>query len=102
MAFSKESRQEMLERAEYKSELDGSTGRLEACHFSHDKRAEYYDDPYNGIVLTIEQHKWQHEQAARLAKEVAFQYPEGSQEFNRYIGVQRFHEQSARLIKGRI
>lgn len=65
-AFSWKTRQEIKERAGYTSEISGRDDLpLECSHFNHSRDYEYYDDPTNGIYVTIYEHLAIHQEAGR-------------------------------------
>jgi hypothetical protein len=55
-AFSKKTRREIWERAGGVSELSGEGGRVECAHYNHDRSGPAYDDPNNGLLVTIYEH----------------------------------------------
>ncbi|BCX13733.1 MAG: hypothetical protein KatS3mg085_265 [Candidatus Dojkabacteria bacterium] len=60
-AFSKASRKAIWERAKGVSELSGErTRRMECAHLDHDQTKNYYDDPNNGLLVTIFEHHAHH------------------------------------------
>lgn len=59
MAFSKQTRQKILERDGHKSVLSGATEKLHVAHIDH-TRNERYDDPSNGRTLTVYEHLQDH------------------------------------------
>lgn len=58
-AFSRRSRNKILERDGHKCTECGSTEHLEAAHISH-KRDKNYDNPDNGRTLCTEDHMIDH------------------------------------------
>lgn len=60
MAFSKATRDIIRRRANYVSEIDGTSNiPLQCAHISH-TRGNGYNSPSNGLYLTIEQHLIDH------------------------------------------
>jgi hypothetical protein len=56
-AFSINSKQKIWDRANSHSELSGeNTVRMECNHMTHDKASPLYDDPRNGMLVTIAEH----------------------------------------------
>lgn len=60
MAFSRETRDIILERDGYMSVESGDTNHLEAAHYNHDKKNPLYDHPSSGRTLTRREHYLDH------------------------------------------
>lgn len=73
-AFSPSSREVIKNRAGGKSELSGlgtEDGHImHAAHLNHDKTNPNYDDPRNGVYLTVTEHYQQHLDARGKAREI--------------------------------
>lgn len=73
-AFSPRSREEIKNRAGGKSELSGLSPQdghiMHAAHLNHDKNRPDYDDPRNGMYLTVTEHYEQHVNAIGRAREI--------------------------------
>ena len=78
MAFSKESRQQILNRGKGETERHTGAGydfgHVEAAHLDHDKNSDQYQCADNGILLTPVQHYISH----ILGEDAAFAYNQGS------------------------
>lgn len=65
LAFTREVRREIGNRAGWKSELSGLSSRdgynLHAAHLNHDRQREDYNSPTNGLMMTVEEHLRHHE-----------------------------------------
>jgi hypothetical protein len=60
-AFSYEVREQIKQRANYKSELSGRDDEpLECAHYNHDKHNPGYNDPDNGRLLLLSEHLQDH------------------------------------------
>lgn len=66
LAFSRDTRARMMNRANGRSEISGvgkqDGYRLHASHYNHDKTNPDYDNIDNGRILTIEEHYIDHVQ----------------------------------------
>ena len=60
LAFSKKTRQQILDRDGGKSVWSGSTEDLQACHINHDRTRSDYDSPSQGRTLTQEENYIDH------------------------------------------
>jgi len=67
LAFSKKSAREIGKRAGWKSEISGKSfwdgWVLHMAHKNHDKSSPLYDDPSQGVCVTVEEHLEMHEEA---------------------------------------
>jgi len=65
-AFSRGTRQEIIRRATDRfgypaSEISGRNDMpLQAAHINHNRRNPHYDDPDNGILMTVDEHLQDH------------------------------------------
>lgn len=60
MAFSRQTRQKILERDGHRSVLSGATENLHVAHIDHSKSNPRYDDASNGRTLTVYEHLQDH------------------------------------------
>lgn len=61
MAFSRMTRNKMIERSGGYDEVTGlPIKRGEAAHFNHDKKSEEYDSEDNGLFVSSVTHWWMH------------------------------------------
>ena len=60
LAFSLRARDLIRKRAGYKSEISGSKDFLECGHKNHSRKYPGYDNPDNGVLMTIWEHLQDH------------------------------------------
>lgn len=60
MAFNKKARYQIHERANSMSEISGRTDHLHAAHINHDRKSGFYNMPFNGVLMTIDEHLIDH------------------------------------------
>lgn len=83
LAFSRGARREVRIRAGYKSEISGRDDMpLDASHIIHARRYPKYNDPTNGVLMTIEEHLWYHEAFEAFPRLVGLSYQNNQKAVN--------------------
>lgn len=86
VAFSKEVRRIILQKARYRSELSGHSHLpLDASHLDH-TRNKTYNEPWRGEALTILEHCAYHVAHIGFAEQIGL-----SEDYNRWAAITRFH-----------
>lgn len=60
MAFNSKARYAIKERANGMSEISGKTGHLNCAHIDHFPNSGYYNQPFNGVLMAIDEHLIDH------------------------------------------